>query len=262
MNKTLSSYLNRYFANYSVAKVSNGMSPAEVFQLSKGTEVLYLKTIAKVFSDTTYSLTRESKMMSWLNGKLPVPFLIDFYEDQISQTMVFTKAEGMLCSDHYLKNKDPFFIIDRYCGLLEDLKNIDIADCPFSCDIDFRLKELKFLMDSSLADISLENWDSTTQFSQPAELYQFLEENKISETFVFSHGDLSDMNIFISSQSVTGLIDLGRSGKADYWHDVAFVIRSIREDYGEKYLDYFFEKSGTAPDWTKIKYHLLLDEMF
>ena len=63
---------------------------------------------------------------------------------------------------------------------------------------------------------------------------------------------------------MTGLIDLGRTGKADRWYDIAFCVRSIQEDFGPDpaYLDYFFKALDIAPDWEKIRYFMLLDELF
>lgn len=62
---------------------------------------------------------------------------------------------------------------------------------------------------------------------------------------------------------ISGFIDLGRSGKADKWYDIAFCVRSIRDNYREeKYVKLFFDLLGIEPDWEKIKYYILLDELF
>lgn len=81
---------------------------------------------------------------------------------------------------------------------------------------------------------------------------------------VFSHGDFGDSNIFVKNDQVSGFIDLGRSGKADVWYDIAFCVRSIQNDLGneKEYLDLFFDLVEVDPDWDKIKYYILLDEMF
>ncbi|EAH5899221.1 aminoglycoside 3'-phosphotransferase [Campylobacter jejuni] len=95
------------------------------------------------------------------------------------------------------------------------------------------------------------------------ELYDFLKTEKPEEELVFSHGDLGDSNIFVKDGKVSGFIDLGRSGRADKWYDIAFCVRSIREDIGEEqYVELFFDLLGIKPDWEKIKYYILLDELF
>lgn len=76
-------------------------------------------------------------------------------------------------------------------------------------------------------------------------------------------GDMGDSNIFVKDGKVSGFIDLGRSGRADKWYDIAFCVRSIREDIGEEqYVELFFDLLGIKPDWEKIKYYILLDELF
>ncbi|MGH2285441.1 APH(3') family aminoglycoside O-phosphotransferase, partial [Enterococcus faecalis] len=55
----------------------------------------------------------------------------------------------------------------------------------------------------------------------------------------------------------------GRSGRADKWYDIASCVRSIREDIGEEqYVELFFDLLGIKRDWEKIKYYILLDELF
>ena len=59
-----------------------------------------------------------------------------------------------------------------------------------------------------------------------------------------------------------GFIDLGRAGKADKWYDIAFCVREIRDFKEEKYIDEFFALLEIEPDWDKISYFILLDELF
>ncbi len=58
-----------------------------------------------------------------------------------------------------------------------------------------------------------------------------LKTEKPEEELVFSHGDLGDSNIFVKDGKVSGFIDLGRSGRADKWYDIAFCVRSIQGGY-------------------------------
>ena len=141
--------------------------------------------------------------------------------------------------------------------------SIDISDCPYTNSLDSRLAELDYLLNNDLADVDCENWEEDTPFKDPRELYDFLKTEKPEEELVFSHGDLGDSNIFVKDGKVSGFIDLGRSGRADKWYDIAFCVRSIREDIGEEqYVELFFDLLGIKPDWEKIKYYILLDELF
>ena len=104
-------------------------------------------------------------------------------------------------------------------------------------------------------------------FQNPADLLAWLEENRPEEELVFSHGDYCLPNIFIKDGHVSGFIDLGNCGVADKYQDIALCYRSLLHNYGEKeYKDFkpemLFEELGIEPDWKKIKYYILLDELF
>ena len=75
----------------------------------------------------------------------------------------------------------------------------------------------------------------------------------------------------IPAQRTVGFIDLGRGGIGDKWNDIALCYRSLKHNFdgtygGKVYEDFhpdmLFEKLGLEPDWDKIKYYLLLDELF
>lgn len=85
-----------------------------------------------------------------------------------------------------------------------------------------------------------ENWEEDTPFKDPRELYDFLKTEKPEEELVFSHGDLGDSNIFVKDGKVSGFIDLGRSGRADKWYDIAFCVRSIRRISGKNSMSSYF----------------------
>jgi kanamycin kinase/aminoglycoside 3'-phosphotransferase-3 len=87
--------------------------------------------------------------------------------------------------------------------------------------------------------------------------------NKPKEDLVFSHGDYCLPNIFLEGGEITGFIDLGRAGIADKWQDIALAIRSLEYNLkSDKYIDLFFRYLEIEPDYEKIKYYILLDELF
>ena len=119
------------------------------------------------------------------------------------------------------------------------------------------------LMSEADGVLCSEEYDGEQSTEKNIELYDFLKTEKPEEELVFSHGDLGDSNIFVKDGKVSGFIDLGRSGRADKWYDIAFCVRSIREDIGEEqYVELFFDLLGIKPDWENIKYYILLDELF
>ena len=95
-------------------------------------------------------------------------------------------------------------------------------------------------------------------------LYEYLVNNRIKEQkLCFSHGDLSIPNIFYKDEKITGFVDLGDSGIADIWYDIAILVKSLRRNYetdeAEKYL---FKKLNIEPNYEVIDYYILLTDLF
>ncbi|WP_298817963.1 APH(3') family aminoglycoside O-phosphotransferase [uncultured Chloroflexus sp.] len=250
--------------NYRFVKDTAGMSPARVYRLIGPHENLYLKISDRRYQGTTYDVEREKDIMLWLQGKLPVPEVLHFEADEDEKFLLMREAIGDAGYAYYEKQRDPKQMIRIYSEGIKLLQAIDVFDCPFVSDIDYRLNELDYLLRHNLADTDTGNWEEDTPFRDPNELYAFLKMHKPGEELVFSHGDFGDGNIFIMNHQISGFIDLGRSGKADKWCDIALCVRSIQHDMGndEEYLELFFELLDLEPDWDKIRYHVLLDELF
>lgn len=259
----ISPELKKLIEKYRCVKDTEGMSPAKVYKLVGENENLYLKMTDSRYKGTTYDVEREKDMMLWLEGKLPVPKVLHFERHYGWSNLLMSEADGVLCSEEYEDEQSPEKIIELYAECIRLFHSIDISDCPYTNSLDSRLAELDYLLNNDLADVDCENWEEDTPFKDPRELYDFLKTEKPEEELVFSHGDLGDSNIFVKDGKVSGFIDLGRSGRADKWYDIAFCVRSIREDIGEEqYVELFFDLLGIKPDWEKIKYYILLDELF
>lgn len=108
-------------------------------------------------------------------------------------------------------------------------------------------------------------------FRDPKELLDWLFRNRPEEEAVLSHGDYCLPNVFGKGNRLTGYLDLGRAGIADKWCDIALCYRSLSQNYsgrfhGKAYSGYddllLFKEIGIAPDWKKIRYYILLDELF
>lgn len=239
-------------------KCSEGMSPAEVYKCQLKNTECYLKKIDNIFSTTTYSVKREAEIMKWLSDKLKVPNVIEYGVQENAEYLIMSGLGGKHIEDFV---DEPIKYIEYLVKALHALQAVDIKDCPFSSTIDVRLKELKYLLDNELADIDVSNWEDTTEFDDPNELYEWLREKKPQEELCLSHGDIGS-NFFVLDDEIF-FYDLARCGIADKWLDIAFCVREIREYYSDsKYEKLFFDMLGLKPDYEKINYYILLDEMF
>ncbi|MDO9120299.1 MAG: aminoglycoside 3'-phosphotransferase, partial [Anaerolineaceae bacterium] len=243
---------------------TEGMSPNRVYKLIGRNENLYLKISDDQYHGTTYDVEREKDIMLWLKGKLLTPEVLHFEQYENTSFLLMSEIGGDVGYQYFKKQCDPQKMTIIYSEGIKLLQSVSILDCPFDSHIDYRINELDYLLRHNLADLDSENWEDDTPFRDPDELYAFLKTHKPNEEMVFSHGDFGDSNIFISNNQICGYIDLGRSGKADKWYDIAFCVRSIQHNFGNdnEYLDQFFNLLNIEPDWNKIKYYILLDELF
>lgn len=239
-----------------IKKCTEGMSPANVYQCELDSKTVYLKTIDKKYSDTTYSVMREADIMKWLSEKLNVPKVIDTGEQGDEEFLIMSEIVGKHIDDYI---KQPELYVSYLAEGIRLLQRIDISECPFYSNVDMRLEELDFLLNNNLADIDTNNWEKTTEFSSPTELYQWLCDNKPTEEYVFTHGDIG-ANFFVKDGEIF-FYDLARMGIADRWVDIAFAVRDIRKECPE-YERMFFDILGVEPNYEKINYYILLDEMF
>lgn len=69
-------------------------------------------------------------------------------------------------------------------------------------------------------------------------------------------------NIFAIKDRLSGFIDVGESIIADKWFDLAIYEKSILRNYGQKYVDKFYESLNIKRDDFKINYYLLMMELY
>ena len=102
----------------------------------------------------------------------------------------------------------------------------------------------------------------------PKELLAWLKGNRPNQQLVFTHGDYCLPNLFVKGERISGFIDLGRSGLADPYQDIALCYRSLLHNLTQagqdwhRYVSLFFQELELTPDWEKIRYYILLDELF
>ncbi len=239
-----------------------GMSRAKVF--------MFPDKVLKIQPDAPWA-DREIEMLEWLNGKLPVPGVIAHEKCDGITYLLMTRISGkMSCEEVYLQNPD--ILIDRLAEAMQMLWEIDAASCPVVRDTDTELKEARYQIDNDLVDT--DNVEPETfgagGFKNPEDLYDWLVRNKPSCDLVFSHGDFCLPNIFLSDTGVSGFIDLGDAGAGDRYRDIALCYRSLMHNtdgtFGaakyEMNPDRLFDVLGIKPDRDKIRWYLLLDELF
>lgn len=237
-----------------------------------GSQVLIFEDkVLKIQPESSESHT-ELKMMAWLRGKISVPEVICHEQVDGCSFLLMSRMPGKMSCDISLIN-DPARLVDILCEGLTILWNTDISGCPCDATLDQHLAAAEYNVKNGLVD--LENVEPETfgenGFQNPEELLEWLKANRPAEDLVLSHGDYCLPNVFANDSGVCGFIDLGRAGYADRYRDIAICYRSLksnlRGDYGghppvEFDADMLFQRLGIEPDWEKIRYYILLDELF
>lgn len=239
--------------------------------MSDSTVIVFTNKILKIQTISEES-EHEYQIMEWLQDKLPVPKVLAYEKDEERNYLLMTKVPGqMSCADQYMKN--PEQLVNLLVEGLKMLWKVDISDCTYMHGLEEKLQMAKYNVQNNL--VNMDNVEAETfgknGFESPEHLLKWLMTNRPEEELVFSHGDFCLPNIVLSDDEVSGYIDLGMAGIADKWQDIALCYRSLLHNFEGKYTgkqyqgfraDVLFEKLGIIPEWDKIRYYILLDELF
>ena len=232
-----------------------------------------------IFEDSVLKITPCSgedeetvRIMKWLEGKIPAPKVIAYEKDEEYQYLLMSRVTGqMACDEHFLEH--PKELLDILAKALKLLWSVDISGCPRIRDIDADLSEARYRVENRLVDVDDAEPETfgPDGFKDPEELLDWLCANKPDCEPVFSHGDFCLPNIFIKDGQISGFIDLGKTGAGDKWRDIALCYRSLKHNFdgtygGKEYPDFdpdmLFDALGIKPDRDKLRYYILLDELF
>lgn len=248
--------IEEYLKDMNCMEDTIGCSEASVQCFTDNKRTVYLK-----IEKTNQEISHEIEMLEWIKDRLPAPRIIESCREGEYEYLLMTKAVGqMACSEQYLKN--PEKLVENLARGIKLLQSVDISTCPFDCRIERKLKKALERIETNKID--MEDWEGNTRFKSPQELYNYLLENKPEEELVFTHGDYCFPNIFFNEEGVSGFIDLGRAGVGDKWQDIALCVRSLEHKFeNKKYIvDLLFKHLGFEPNYDKISYYILLDELF
>ncbi len=220
---------------------------SKVYKIRKKSKVFYLKE--------ANHLSKESIALDYLQGKISVPEKV-FYEKYNGKSYILTKeVKGeMLCNDYY--EEHPLEGIDIIVEAFNALYNIDYSDCIIDETIDTKIKEIESRF-SSIKDSDI-NESILKRFHNKEGILKYLKGNKPKQIIGFTHGDMSLPNIFALDGHFSGLIDVGNAGLSDIYFDLVICEISIARNYGEEYIDTFYEKLGIEKDEFKSDYYRIL----
>lgn len=254
------SKFDRYIKGVSYRLVAEGLSGAVIKD--------YGDYVLKIQNKTKESI-QEIHNFKKYQDILPIPSLIDYEISEDQTTILMTKMKGVSLSSAVTKI-DPFQLIDV---LVQGIKILWEKSTSVSLESSLNKKLEKALsnIENQRVDIIDMEKNFRKEFKTPEKMYQYLIDHKPKEELVLSHGDFCLPNIFIDNNKLSGFVDLADIDVMDQYQDIALCYRSLMHNYREQLpqnhsmnmiFKYFFDQLGINPDFKKIKYYLLLDELF
>lgn len=231
----------------SIEKITIGCSGKKVYKIRKKSKVFYLKV--------ANHLSKESISLDYLKDKVIVPEKV-FYEKYNGMSYLLTKSLNgiMLCDDYF--DDHVMEGIDIIVEAFNALYNIDYSDCVIDETIPVKIKRIE----ENIGLIKEENIkkEILDRFHTKQVILKYLKGNMPKQIIGFTHGDMSLPNIYACNGHFSGLLDTEDAGLSDIYYDLVVCEMSIERNYGEEYVDVFYEKLGIEKDEFKSDYYRIL----
>ncbi|HUJ23353.1 MAG TPA: APH(3') family aminoglycoside O-phosphotransferase [Bryobacteraceae bacterium] len=239
--------------------VGTGCSGASVMRFDEhGAPRFFLKTSVETDS---VELVREAERLVWLENRLPVPRVIACISDDVRKYLLTETLPGTDAS-HEEWLAQPATLLSKLADGLRLIHSISHHGCPFDRRLPQVLSEAAARIQAKLVDET--DFDGARQGRSAESLWEELNRTiPPSEDLAFTHGDFCLPNIIVLPDGGLGFVDLGRSGVADRYQDVALAVRSAHENLGAHWAAQLLRDYGIPePDERKIAFYQLLDEFF
>lgn len=253
--------LSARLEGYDWTRNVTGQSGGGVFRLGGNANKpdLFLKTgEGSVANDLTDEMVR----MIWLGHYITVPTVECFVRTPDEAWLLMTAIRGVtayqMLEESTVARLD---VVDALATFLRRLHSLPIADCPFNSGHSLRLALAKRRIECGFVDVS--DFDEEREGWTAQDVWAELQEEiSISFSQVVTHGDFSLDNILFHNGDVVGCIDGGRVGVADPYQDIAILWNCLGE-FGAELQERLIRQYGiTELDHRRLKFHLLLDELF
>lgn len=246
---------------YAWARNTVGESGGVVYHLhgKPGTPDLFLKYGKDAFAG---DLIDEMVRLRWLGDYVPTPAITQFAATADEAWLLMTALPG--ATAYQMLEDDPdgrMAVVDALAAFLRRLHAIPVSACPFNSDHGYRLRLARQRIDAGLVDEEdfdeeREGWTAEQVWKAMQDLLPFVPDP------VVTHGDFSLDNLLMVDGDVVGCIDAGRVGIADRYQDIAILWNCLGE-FDASLQDRFLAQYGVPePDEGKLRFHLMLDELF
>ncbi|HZC05926.1 MAG TPA: APH(3') family aminoglycoside O-phosphotransferase [Ktedonobacterales bacterium] len=248
-------------------RVTIGESGAEVYRIvAPGQPLRYLKSAS---GPRVVELRAERERLSWLASRLPVP-AIHGWADQTGEGeqrrawLLLSEAPGRMACDAAFAH-DPRSIVRALADGLRRMHSLPLHGCPFDARLDARLAQAEWMIQNGLTDEAALHERHGFSATHLLDRLVATRPSEPDSDLVFTHGDYCLPNVLLDPApiEVSGYLDLGRSGIADRYQDLAIGARSVRynlgAEWGPRFLDAY---DVSALDAERLMWYETLDELF
>jgi aminoglycoside phosphotransferase len=256
--------LLRRFPDHTWSPVTTGLSGALVWRLHGPTELFVKVADASPHHDTGFDLSAEAERTRWLGGRgIPVPEVVGAGTTGAAHWLITTAVPGRPAAHAWPAEQVPA-VVDALADLTRALHAVPAGACPFDRGLAVTVAAARHAVDAGLVD--LDDLDDERVGRTADELLAELEATRPdTEDVVVCHGDLTFDNVLLDpgTARVTGLIDLGRLGRADRCADLALLIGELAATTWPGAVERFLRRyGGPVPDPARLAFYRLLDEFF
>jgi aminoglycoside phosphotransferase len=239
--------------------VTIGMSGVQTYRLEKeGRTARYLKWSPNYLGRP---LAPERDRLVWLAGRLPVPEVLHFSEEEDGDYLLLSEVPGRMACDPAL---DPARVVVLLAEGLRMIHAVPVADCPFDQRLAVTVEQARRHVLTRKVDEAA--FDEPRRGRTAQEVFQeVLKTQPAGEDLVFTHGDYCLPNVLLDHERwrIGGFIDWDRGGVADRYQDLALAARSLTHNFDARWVPQLLEAYGLGHvDQEKAAFYQLLDELF
>ena len=231
-----------------------------------GSTVLTFENMVLKIEPHTSNIDEAVENMRWMGKRVPVPQVIRYEVVDDKSYLLMSKVDGkMSCDPYYMEH--PNEMVELLAEGLRMLWSADISGGRQEWSLEGDLEKVRESLDREWEMGRTVVAPDGKTLNSPKEVMVWLEENKPKEELALSHGDYCLPNVFFKDGKVSGFIDLGASGVADKYLDIADCYWSLKHNFngffgGKAYANFdpsiLFEKLGPEIDVKKVQYILFI----
>lgn len=207
------------------------------------------------------SLSVERERTVWLGDRgVPVPTVLDAGSHGDVEWMVTAALTGQPASASEHRNQ-PRRLVATLAEGLRAFHDTDPAGCPFDYRPAAALRHASARVAAGLVPAENLHPEHTHLTVQQAVARLRMLAPADPQDVVVCHGDYCLPNVFLARGHVTGYLDLGESGLAERWRDLAVATWSLTWNLGPGYEDLFLDAYGADWDLRRRDFYRLLYDL-